>query len=95
MSSQNHEPTNAEILEAINDFSTRVEERFVGVEQHFDRIEMTLFEIQKEIETIRHRLDSFEQKWKEESDVYAKEILSLRKRADILEEQIKRFQAAT
>lgn len=36
---KNHEPTNSDILEAINQFATHVEERFNGVEKRLDRVE--------------------------------------------------------
>jgi len=49
----NQEPTNSEILEAINNFATNTEGRFQGVENNFQDMEGRFKGIEKEITAIK------------------------------------------
>ena len=56
----NNEPTNHEILEAINTFADNVETRFDSVDHRLDSVEHRLESVEHRLDSVEHRLDSVE-----------------------------------
>jgi len=72
----------------------RVDERFDRVELRLDNIESELHSINSELADIKFRLDRLEKQVKEDSGAYVSDILELRKRVQVLEQQVKQLQPA-
>ena len=64
-----------------------------NTEQSFDSISSKIYEVLKELEEVRTRLESLENRTIEDANVAAGDILHLRKRVGILEEQAKVLRA--
>ena len=96
----NHEITNADILEFLKDHMVmnedfkdemkKVDERFqqVATKKDIERLDARLVEMQRELEEIRTRLDDIEQRLKDDTDALAKEVVQLRKRVTVLEQKL-------
>ena len=88
---------------AVNDFSTRVDERFEKMDERFDRMESkfenrfnrlenAIGEIRNELDEIKRRLDMIEKRTREDSNALAEVVVDLRKRLNIAERNIKELQ---
>jgi len=62
MNESNEQPTTGDILEAINSFADKVEERFVGIEQRFMGVDKKFEGIDRRFDGIEQRLDRVETK---------------------------------
>ena len=72
----------------------RLEKRIDSIESRINSIESKLIFISEEIQQIRIRLDSLENRTKEDDEAIVKDIFELRQRVQFLEEKIQRLEAA-
>lgn len=83
---------NAVTKDEFNEFKNGVDKRFDRIEQRLDNIESELHSINVELADIKFRLDRLEKQVQEDSIAYVNDILELRQRVQMLEQQVKQLQ---
>lgn len=87
----NHDVTNADILEFLRENMVMKEDfdvRIGKVDTKLESLDARLAEIQLEIENIKSRLDTIEKTLKDDTDALASEVVQLKKRVAVLEQQL-------
>ena len=64
------------------------------MDQRFAEINVRLGGVEQELKDINRRLTALEKRVHEDGNVYAREVIDLRRRVDILEAQVKKLEVA-
>jgi len=71
------EPTNSDILSAINQFATHVEQRFQGVDQQFQSVEQRFQDIEQRFQGVDQQFQSVEQRFQSVDEHFNKIELTM------------------
>lgn len=64
-----HDPTNQEILEAVNSYASRIEHRLESVEKCMDSMDKRMDSVDKRMDSMDKRMDSMDKRMATKEDV--------------------------
>lgn len=95
---QEHMVAKEDLEVRLSNMQAGINKRFEDMEKHsegqFNRVHAELALIQQDLDDIKKRLADLEKRTQEDGDVSAREVVALRKRVEVLEQQVAILHAA-